>query len=104
MRRGGDRRGSSTSRRVRRQYLLTRYGDGTTAPCAFCEADLDIDTVESDRLEHGGSYRRENVQPACRTCNAKNQRPGWEYDFWRECLYWEGVKLDGVEPPALLRL
>jgi hypothetical protein len=104
MRRGGDRRGSNTTRFVRRMWLLSTYGDGETAPCSFCEIDLDLGSVEADRIEHGGPYRRENVQPACRTCNAKNQHPGWEYDFWRECQYWEGVKLDGSACTTLLRV
>jgi hypothetical protein len=44
-------------------------GNGTEVPCVFCQESLTYETVEADRKDCGGSYRRENVQPACRPCN-----------------------------------
>lgn len=76
-RKGGDHRGSAESRRRRKQYLLDKYGNGQTCECVHCLVELTFDTVESDRIEIGGSYARANVQPACRSCNASRQRDGW---------------------------
>jgi hypothetical protein len=80
---GGDRRGSSADRRARRAWLVSqvagrmRYGewrpfggDGQTVPCYWeCGRVLDELTVEADRVIAGGSYRRDNIVPACRPCN-----------------------------------
>ena len=77
---GGDKRGNAASRRARKQWLLGAIedprlgwapfgGNGTEVPCVFCEKSLTFATVEADRIVAGGSYRRENVQPACRPCN-----------------------------------
>lgn len=68
-RHGGDKRGSAASRRARKAYLLAHFGNGVTCPCVWCGTALTFDTVESDRIDAGGSYRRENVIPACRGCN-----------------------------------
>lgn len=77
---GGDHRGSAATRRARKNWLLGAIedrklgwapfgGNGITVPCVFCEAVLTFATVEADRIVAGGPYRRENVQPACRSCN-----------------------------------
>lgn len=63
-------RGSSYSRRRRKQWLLDEFGDGVTAPCFAegCDAVLTFDTITVDRIQlgkDGGSYRRENIRPAC---------------------------------------
>ena len=63
-------RGSSYSRRRRKQWLLDEFGDGTTAPCFYpdCKAVLTLDTITVDRIQlgkDGGSYRHENIRPAC---------------------------------------
>lgn len=80
-RNGGDHRGSAASRRARKLWLLGAIedrtlgwapfgGNGTTVKCALgCGEVLTFATVEADRIIPGGSYRRENVQPACRPCN-----------------------------------
>lgn len=79
-RHGGDKRGSAATRRARKNWLLGAIsdrslglapfgGNGTTVPCVFCKEDLTFATLEADRIIPGGSYRRENVQPACRPCN-----------------------------------
>jgi hypothetical protein len=53
-------------------------GNGAKVPCVHCQAMLDFDTVEADRKVPGGSYRRDNVQPACRACNlARSDNASW---------------------------
>lgn len=66
-------RGGSPARRARKAFLLSKFGDGYTAPCAWCEFELDWFTITVDRIIAGvlgGSYRRDNIQPACMTCNS----------------------------------
>jgi hypothetical protein len=70
---GPDKRGSNAARRRRRAWLLVTFGDGTHARCHWCPTLLDIDTVTVDRYpvegRHGGTYRRDNIVPACASCN-----------------------------------
>jgi 5-methylcytosine-specific restriction endonuclease McrA len=78
VRRGGEKRGSSYQRRARKVWMLSAFGDGTTCKCVHCGVSLTFATVEADRKVPGGSYRRENVQPACRRCNAqRSNNPNW---------------------------
>jgi hypothetical protein len=49
--------------------MLAWFGDGTIAPCTHCECDLDITSIEADRIIPGGSYARRNIQPSCGPCN-----------------------------------
>jgi hypothetical protein len=68
-------RGSSYSRRRRKQWLLDNFGNGVTAPCFMrgCDAVLTADTITVDRIQlgrDGGSYRRGNIRPACSSHNA----------------------------------
>lgn len=69
-------RGDSSQRRKRKQYLLDKFGDGTTAPCSFCGIDLIFDTVTVDRHPipgcQGGTYAPDNIRPACMPCNSKH--------------------------------
>lgn len=64
-------RGSSYSRRSRKQWLLDTFGDGRTCRCAFegCTTDLDFGTITVDRHPvpgiEGGRYVRGNIRPAC---------------------------------------
>lgn len=72
----GPDRGNSYSRRARKHYLLTQYGDGTTCTCTHCGVTLTYKTVEADRVipgSEGGTYRRDNIVPACRHCNASRK-------------------------------
>jgi 5-methylcytosine-specific restriction endonuclease McrA len=65
-------RGSSTARRRRKQFLLDKYGDGTTTTCYRCPAALNFETITVDRIIpgcEGGTYRRDNIRPACAPCN-----------------------------------
>jgi hypothetical protein len=83
-RHGGDKRGSAASRRARKLWMLSEAagfgGDGTKVPCVHCDATLDFDAVEADRIVPGGSYRRDNVQPACRVCNLDRSNDAtWSY-------------------------
>lgn len=78
MRAGGEKRGSSYDRRGRKLWLLTVFGDGQRCKCVHCNVTLVYATLEADRIMPGGSYRRNNVQPACRCCNAsRSNRLDW---------------------------
>jgi len=68
-------RGSSKDRKARRQYLLSKFGDGKTAPCVYCGEPLTDATITVDRIVpgcQGGKYIRSNIQPACGLCNSKD--------------------------------
>lgn len=78
MRAGGEKRGNSTDRRARKYWMLGTFGDGKSAPCVWCAMALTYETIEADRIIPGGSYRRDNVQPACRTCNlSRSNKVDW---------------------------
>lgn len=69
-------RGSSVSRRARRQYLVVTYasdlGPGICR-CYRCGMGLTVDTVTVDRIIpgcKGGKYVRNNIRPACAGCNS----------------------------------
>jgi len=73
-----DRRGNSTDRRRRKEWLLLVHGNGTSCPCTHCGRRLTFRTLEVDRITPGGSYARDNIQPACRRCNAqRSDNPRW---------------------------
>jgi 5-methylcytosine-specific restriction endonuclease McrA len=78
---GGDRRGSSADRRRRREWLVSPAsgfgGDGVKVACYWeCGTELTEATVEADRIVPGGSYRRDNIVPACRDCNLARSDDG----------------------------
>lgn len=67
-------RGNVYDRAARRAYLLATYGDGDICPCYRCGIPLDDATVTVDRVvpgRDGGTYRRENIRPACAPCNSE---------------------------------
>lgn len=79
MRPGGERRGNNKDRRARKLWLLSHF-DTDLGPdqvrCHLgisdrCEGLLDYDSVTADRIEMGGSYRRENLRPSCYTCQRR---------------------------------
>lgn len=66
--------GSAEDRRRRRAWLLVTFGDGVVAPCGFgCGTMVDMVTLTVDRHPlagcEGGTYRRDNIRPACAPCN-----------------------------------
>ena len=88
-------RGGSEERRRRREWLVQCYradvdvvaldfplpyalsttlGQGVPAcRCYRCGTLLTVDTVTVDRIKpgcQGGTYRRDNIRPACGTCNS----------------------------------
>ena len=87
---GGDKRGSSGDRKRRREWLVSPVagrmvegvwiafgGDGNEVPCWWgCDRQLNVWIVEADRIEPGGSYRRENIVPSCRPCNLARSDDG----------------------------
>lgn len=40
-------RGSASQRRARKLWLLVTFGDGVKAPCSYCQALVDFDTISS---------------------------------------------------------
>jgi hypothetical protein len=81
-RHGGEKRGNSYARRARKLWMLLTWGNGDTCPCVHCDTDLTFNTVEADRIIPGGSYRRDNVQPACRKCNlSRSNNVAWTPAF-----------------------
>lgn len=78
-RHGGEKRGSSYARRARKLWMLAHWGDGEVCPCVYCGMSVNFDTVEADRIIPGGTYRRDNVQPACKPCNlSKSDNSDWD--------------------------
>jgi hypothetical protein len=73
-----DKRGNVEDRRRRKLYLLNTYGDGFTVPCAFCKEPLMFSTLTVDRFpvpgRLGGRYTRDNIRPACLSCNSEDGR------------------------------
>jgi hypothetical protein len=71
---GGDKRGSNGDRKKRREWLVSPEagfgGNGSEVKCFWeCGRELNVWIVEADRIVPGGSYRRDNIVPACRPCN-----------------------------------
>lgn len=67
-------RGSSYDRRKRKQFLLDRDGDGEKVECYRCSVVLTFFTITVDRIVpgiEGGTYRRDNIRPACGPCNSE---------------------------------
>ena len=83
-------RGSAEARRRRREWLLETYAadvspvvdfaeDGSEVEykvcrCYRCGNLLGVNTLTVDRIIpgcQGGTYRRDNIRPACARCNEK---------------------------------
>jgi hypothetical protein len=70
----GNQRGNTHDRRVRKMWLLTKFGDGEKAPCWECAAMVTITTIVVDRIIpdiDGGTYRRNNIRVHCHDCSNK---------------------------------
>jgi hypothetical protein len=68
-------RGSAASRRARREWLIATYAADVPGHCRCyrCGKLLDLLIVTVDRIIPGclgGTYRRNNIRPACMTCNS----------------------------------
>jgi hypothetical protein len=66
-------RGNARDRAASKRKLLSEFGDGQHAPCVYCGATLDFNTITRDRMypgAEGGRYRYDNLVPACQPCNA----------------------------------
>lgn len=65
---------SASERRSLKCWMLAEFGDGISAPCAFCGKPLLYSTLTKDRFpkpgRKGGRYKRGNVRPACMSCNS----------------------------------
>lgn len=76
MRPGGEKRGNSRDRARRRRWLLESFDTDLGPDLARCHLELsdrcrgtvDRHTLSVDRIEPGGSYAHENIQPACTPC------------------------------------
>lgn len=76
----GNARGNVRDRLARRIWLVLTFRsdefvDGVieTCRCYRCGKLLTVKTVTVDRIVpgcHGGTYRRNNIRPACGTCNS----------------------------------
>ena len=78
-RNGGEHRGNTRDRRRRKLWLLSAAagfgGTGRCVPCFWCSKRLTLGNITTDRFpicgHRGGSYRRNNVVPACLSCNRR---------------------------------
>lgn len=69
-----DSRGNARDRRRRREFLINKFGDGTTCVCSHCPTVLTVETVNTDRITpgwKGGRYTRDNIRPSCADCGSK---------------------------------
>lgn len=109
MRAGGERRGSNRNRAARRVWMLRTFDTDlgpTQARCALklsaaCVGIVDARTVTADRISPGGTYRHDNVQPACRPCqNTQGALITWErreqWRAWRQEADAAGIEWDGA--------
>jgi 5-methylcytosine-specific restriction endonuclease McrA len=110
MRAGGDRRGSNITRKARRAWVLVTFdpdlGEGV-ARCALqlagdsCHGIVDDKTLSLDRIDRAGTYRRDNIQPACVPCQntqgaliTNEARRAW-FRYVEEAAA-RGIEWDGV--------
>jgi hypothetical protein len=57
-------------------WMLAEFGDGITVPCSFgCGRQLFFSEITKDRYpvpgRKGGRYTKDNIRPACMSCNAR---------------------------------
>jgi hypothetical protein len=77
---GGELRGNSTDRYNRKTWMLRTFGDGAYAKCIHCGDILNRQALEADRIDPNGRYVHSNLQPACRSCNARRgNNVNWVY-------------------------
>ena len=66
-----DVRGSAANRRARKHWMLNTFGDGQKVECVHCGAMQSFETLQADRIDPTGTYKRSNVQPSCGGCNRR---------------------------------
>lgn len=67
-------RGSAAQRRVRKQAVLDRDGNGAWALCVTCPTVVDLGSMTLDRIipgMFGGTYALDNVRPQCERCSRR---------------------------------
>jgi len=67
-------RGSAAQRRIRKQAVLDRDGNGEWALCVTCPTVVDLDSMTLDRIipgMFGGTYVLDNVQAQCERCSRR---------------------------------
>ena len=93
-----DVRGSNEDRRRRKIWMLWHHDRDLPfdrCRCVHCGWILNYETVQADRIEPGGSYRRENVQPACAECNRmRGNDPDWVFPYKPT-----GITIRPIRPP-----
>jgi 5-methylcytosine-specific restriction endonuclease McrA len=85
MRNGGELRGNSYDRAVRKDWLLSPEagfgGDNLGVPCFHCKEPVGYFGLHVDRIipgSKGGRYTRDNIQPSCPLCNmARSDNEDW---------------------------
>lgn len=109
MRAGGERRGNNRDRARRRAWLLREFDPDLgpeRARCWLfalsekCLGEVDAETLTVDRIDPSGSYRQDNIRPACRPCQNKQGAligPGRRHQWlqWREEAIANGIEWNG---------
>lgn len=110
-----DKRGNAVDRARRRRWILETFdpdlGPGR-ARCALrlagdCDGVVDDATLSVDRIEPGGSYRRGNIQPACKPCQdrqgglfALELNRGMLDEYWAQRDAREALRESGAPAPS----
>lgn len=64
-------RGNNKVRSRRKMRLLSDFGDGHTAGCAYCGVRVDYKSIEVEKLDPVVGYQDDrNLAPSCRGCNS----------------------------------
>jgi len=67
----GNQRGSAEDRRRRTAWLFVTFGVDGVVTCTFCAVPMLPEDCTTDRIVpgcQGGTYRRDNIRPACKPC------------------------------------
>lgn len=111
MRPGGERRGNNRDRARRRAWLLETFDTDLGPDRARCWLDLspaclvevDARTLTVDRIRPGEGYTRDNIQPACKPCQAvqgalitNEARAAWRSMMAEAAAL--GIEWDGAMP------
>lgn len=109
MRAGGDKRGSNYARKRRRQWLLRTFDPDLGPDAARCHLKLsdrckgavDQSTLTVDRIQPGGKYTRDNIQPACIPCQTRQgalitREARQQWRLWMDEALALGIEWDGA--------